>query len=114
MPAGPIPNVTVERRIASTYCLLRDGLRRDLLVAVAPDDGVEDLADVLAGLERAEHGVDRVAADLVAALDELDQLVDHGAGILDVALVALQGQLVAAQAHGALQALARARRARRR
>ena len=40
--------------------LLRQRLRRDLLAAVAPDDGVEDLAHVLACLERAEHGVDGV------------------------------------------------------
>ena len=86
--------------------LLRDGLRRDLLAAVAPDDGVEDLAHVLAGLERPEHRVDGVAADLVAALDQLDELVDHRARALDVLVVALERQLVAAQADRALQPLA--------
>ena len=44
-------------------------------------------------------------ADLVAALDELDELVDHRARVGDVLLVALEGQLVAAQAHGAVEAL---------
>ena len=73
---------------------------------MAPDDRVEDLAHVLAGLERPEHRVDGVRADLVAALDQLDELVDHRAGALDVLVVALEGQLVAAQAHGALQPLA--------
>ena len=64
---------------------------------MAPDDGVEHLADVLVGLERAEHGVDGVRADLVAALDELDELVDHRAGLGDVRVVALERQLVPAQ-----------------
>ena len=45
-------------------------------------------------------------ADLVAALDQLDELVDHRARLGDVLLVALEGQLVAAQADRALQALA--------
>jgi hypothetical protein len=38
--------------------LLRDGLRGDLLAAVAPDDVVEDLADVFDLVDRADHGVD--------------------------------------------------------
>ena len=70
---------------------------------MAPDDSVEDVAHVLPRLERAEDGVDGVRADLVPALDQLDELVDHRAGVLDVLLVALEGQLVPAQAHGALQ-----------
>ena len=73
---------------------------------MAPDDGVEDLAHVLVGLERAEHGVDRVRADLVAALDQLDELVDHLARLGDVRVVALERQLVAAQPDRALEALA--------
>ena len=61
-----------------------------------PHDCVEDLAHVLARLERPEHGVDRVRADLVPALDQLHELVDHRARVLDVAVVALEGQLIAA------------------
>ena len=64
--------------------LLRHRLRRDLLAAVAPDDVVEDVADVLGLVERAEHGVDGRRADLVAALDQLDELVDDGARLGDV------------------------------
>ena len=71
-----------------------------------PDDVVEHLAHVLVGVERAEHGVDRVRADLVPALDQLDQLVDHLARLLDVAVVALERELVPAQAHRALEPIA--------
>ena len=46
--------------------LLRHRLRRDLLAAVAPDDVVEDLAEVLRLVERRHDGADRVGADLVA------------------------------------------------
>ena len=46
------------------------------------------------------------AADLVTALDQLDQLVDHLARLLDVRVVAVERQLIAAQAHGALQTVA--------
>ena len=73
---------------------------------MAPDDRVEHLAHVLARLERPQHRVYGVAADLMAALDQLDELVDHRPRALDVLVVALQGQLIAAQAHGALQPLA--------
>ena len=76
------------------------------LAAVPPDDGVEHLAHVLVGVERAEHGVDGVRADLVAALDQLDQLVDHLARRLDLLLIALERELVPAQAHGAFEPLA--------
>ena len=44
-------------------------------------------------------------ADLVAALDQLDELVDHRARLRDVLLVALERQLVPAQADVALEAL---------
>ena len=86
--------------------LLRDRLRRDLLSAVTPDDRVEDLAHILAGLERPEHRVHGVAADLMTSLDQFDELVDHRPRALDVPVVALQGQLVAAQADRALQPFA--------
>ena len=72
---------------------------------MAPDDGVEHLADVLAGLERAEHGVDGVRADLMTAFDQLHELVDHRARVGNLLLVALEGEPVAAQAHGAVEAL---------
>ena len=76
VPAGPMPKR--DRAVADRVdvALLRDRLRRDLLAAVAPDDVLEHLADVLGLVERAEHGVDGGRADLVAALDELDELVD--------------------------------------
>ena len=86
--------------------LLVDRLRRDLLAAVAPDDVLEDVADVLGLVERAEHGVDGDRADLVAALDQLDELVDDRARLGDARVVALERQLVAAQADRAVQPLA--------
>ena len=46
---------------------------------MAPDDVVEDLAHVLHLVERGEHRADRVGPDLVAALDELHELVDDRA-----------------------------------
>ena len=86
--------------------LLVDRLRRDLRAAMAPDDVVEDVADVLGLVERAEHRVDRGRADLVPALDQLDELVDDRARLGDVRVVALERQLVPAQADRAVEALA--------
>jgi hypothetical protein len=62
-----------------------------------PDDVVEDLADVLRLLERRKDRVDGRRADVVAALDQIGELVDHGPGLLDVRLVALDRQPVSAQ-----------------
>src|SRR3712207_6383125 len=59
--------------------LLRDRLRGDLLPAVAPDDVFEDVADVLGLVERAEDRVDGRRPDVVAAFDEVDELVDDRA-----------------------------------
>src|SRR5262249_43547714 len=86
--------------------LLLDGLRRDALAAVRPDDVVEDLADVLGLVDRVEDGVDRAGADLLPALDELDELLDDRAGLGDPALVALDGQSVAAEVELQVQAVA--------
>ena len=86
--------------------LLGHRLRRDLLAAVAPDDVVEDVPDVLGLVERAEDGVDGGRADLVAALDELDELVDDRARLGDVDVVALDRQPVAAQPDRALEPVA--------
>ena len=72
---------------------------------MAPDDSVEDVADVLARLERPEHRVDRVRADLMAPLHKLDELVDHRARLRDMLLVTVQGQLVPAQANRAVETL---------
>ena len=74
---------------------------------MAPDDVLEDVADVLRLVERAEHRVDRRWADLVPALDQLDELVDDRARLGDALVVALERQLVAAQADRAGQALAK-------
>ena len=106
MPAGPIANVIVCVADRVDVALLVDRLRRDLLAAVAPDDVLEDVADVLGLVERAEHGVDGARADLVAALDQLDELVDDRARLGDAGVVALERQLVAAQADRAVEPLA--------
>jgi hypothetical protein len=73
---------------------------------VAPDDVVEDVAQVAALLERAEDGVHGSGADRVPALHELDELVDDGAGPAHVLLVALEGQPVPAQEHRATEPVA--------
>ena len=73
---------------------------------MAPDDVVEDVADVLRLVERAEHRVDGARADLVAALDQLDELVDDRARLGDARVVALERQLVPAQADRAVEPLA--------
>jgi hypothetical protein len=77
--------------------LLRDRLRRDLLATMAPDDVVEDLADVLGLLKRGHDRIDGRRADLVAALDEVGEFVDDGSRLLDAWLVALDREPVAAQ-----------------
>jgi len=62
---------------------------------VAPDDVLEHLADVLGLVERGQHRVDGARADVVAPLDQFRQLVDHGSGLHDVGVVALDRQPVA-------------------
>ena len=85
VPAGPDAERDGLRADRVDVGLLRHGLRRDLLAAVPPDDVLEHLAHVVVRLERAEHGVDGLRADLVAALDQLDELVDHLARLPDLA-----------------------------
>jgi hypothetical protein len=64
---------------------------------VPPDDVLEYLAEVFRLVERGDHGVHGARADLVAALDELGQLVHDCAGLGDVRVLALDRQPVAAQ-----------------
>ena len=70
-----------------------------------PDDVLEDVAHVLRLVERGEHGADRVGPDLMAALDELDELVDDRARGGDVLVVAAQRQPVPAQRDRAVEPL---------
>ena len=71
-----------------------------------PDDVLEDLADVLGLVERRDDGADRLRPDLVAALDELDELVHDRARGGDPLVVALDRELVPAQAQRAVEPLA--------
>ena len=71
-----------------------------------PDDVVEDLAHVLGLVDRPDDRVDRAGADLLAALDELDELLDDGARLGDLGLVAVEGEAVAAQVHLAVEPVA--------
>ena len=64
---------------------------------MAPDDVLEDLADVLRLVERGQDGVDGARADLVAALDQFGQLVDDGARLGDARVVAFDREPVPAQ-----------------
>ncbi len=104
VPAGPIPNVTVERADRVDVALLRHRLRRDLLAAVTPDDVVEHVADVLRLVERGDDGADGVRTDRVPALDQLDELVDDRPRLGDARLVAVERQPVAAQRDRAAEA----------
>ena len=74
---------------------------------MAPDDVVEHVAHVLDLVERGEHRADRVRADLVAALDELDELVDDGARGRDARSSPLERQPVPAQPDRAVEPLAK-------
>jgi len=67
---------------------------------VSPDDVLEDLARVLSGVERGEHGVHRPRPDRLAAFDQADELVDDRAGLPDARVVALERQPVAAEEKG--------------
>ena len=73
---------------------------------MAPHDVLEHVAEVLGLVERGEHRVDGVRPDVVAALHELDELVDDRAGLGDLRLVALDRELVAAEADRAAQPVA--------
>ena len=106
MPAGPIAERHRRRADRVDVPLLRHRLRSDLLAAVAPDDVVEHVADVLRLVERRDDRADGVGADRVAALDELDELVDHGAGLGDARVVAGEREAVAAQRDRAAEPLA--------
>ena len=86
--------------------LLRHGLRRDPLAAVRPDDVGEDLPDVLGLVDRGEDRVDRAGADLLPALDELDELLDDGAGLGHLQVITFEREPVAAQVDRAAEPLA--------
>ena len=73
---------------------------------MAPDDVAEDLSDVLGLVERGDDRADRVRPDLVPSLDQLDQLVDDRSRRRDPDVVALDRQLVPAQAQRAVQPVA--------
>ena len=72
---------------------------------MAPDHVLEDLSQVLRLVERSENRVDRARLDLVTALDQVAELVDHGARLGDVGVGALDRQAVAAEQDRAAQPL---------
>ena len=74
VPAGPIPKVIVCLRIESTYCFWLTVFGAIPRVAVLPDDVLQDLRRALVLVERAGDGLDRAGSDLVALLDQVDQL----------------------------------------
>jgi hypothetical protein len=83
--------------------LLVDGLRGHLGAAVTPDHVLEDLGGALVGVEGAGDGLDRPRRDVVALLDQLHQLIDHGRRRLHVAGVAIEGEDVAPQVNVAAE-----------
>jgi hypothetical protein len=86
--------------------LLHHRLGSDLLAAVAPHDVLEHLADVLRLIQRGDDRADRLGADLVPALHELDELVHHRARGGHLVVVALDRQLVPAQPERAAEPVA--------
>jgi len=70
---------------------------------VAPDDVAEHDLHVLGLIDRVQDGVDGPRADLLARLDQLDELVDDCARLGDVDVVALDGQAVAPQQDRAVE-----------
>src|SRR5262249_32818909 len=80
-------------------------LGRDLLAAVAPDDVVQDVHRAALGGEHAGHGLDGLRPDGEALLHELGELLEHDPHLAERSVVALDGDLVAAQVHLAAEAL---------
>ena len=70
-----------------------------------PDDVVEDLADVLRLVERADDRIDGARADLLPALDELDELLDDGLRLCDFRVVTAQREPVATEVDRAAEPL---------
>src|SRR4029079_4333751 len=86
--------------------LLRHGLRRDLLAAVRPDDVGEDPAHVFGLVDCADDRIDGAGAHLLAALDELDELLDDRLPPGRLEVVAGQRETVSAQVDGAAEPVA--------
>src|SRR5436190_20340770 len=105
-PGGP--DAEGDRAVADgvDVALLRHGLRRDLLAAVRPDDVGEDLAHVLGLVDGAEDGIDSAGAHFLAALDELDKLLDDRLRLSDLQVVTGEREAVAAQVDGAAEPVA--------
>jgi hypothetical protein len=64
---------------------------------VLPDDVLEDLGRALVLVERARDRLDRAGRDLMALLDQVDQLADDRLRGLDPGRVAVQGEDVSAE-----------------
>jgi hypothetical protein len=77
--------------------LLVHRLRRDLQVAVAPDDVLEDPAGALVLLERAGDRLDRAGGDVVPLAHEVRDLRDDGAAHLDLLVGPVECEHVAAE-----------------
>ena len=73
---------------------------------MAPDDVLEDVADVGRLVERGGDCADRVRPDRVATLDELDELVDDGARLGHAVALPVQRELVAAERDRAAEPVA--------
>ena len=96
-----------DRRAADRVdvALLVDRLRRDLEVAVAPHDVLEDLGGRLALVEHARHRLDRGRPELVPARHQRGQLAHHGGRGLHRVGVAVERDDVPAQEDRAVQVL---------
>ena len=72
---------------------------------MAPHDVLEDFTDILALVEHAEDGVHGARADLVSALEQVDELA-HDGSRAHALVLPLDRQLVAAEADRAAQPVA--------
>ncbi len=72
---------------------------------MAPDDVLEDVAEILGLVERRQHCVNRARSDLVSAFDEPGQLVDHRSRLGDLGIGPLDREAVAPQEDRAAEAL---------
>jgi hypothetical protein len=85
----------IADRIDVTF--LVHGLRRHPDAAVPPDHVLEDLGGPLAGVHRARDGLEGRRREVVATLDQPDQLVYDRRRLTHLSLIAVERQDVPAQ-----------------
>ena len=93
VPAGPMPNVIVFSADRIHVPLLACGLRAHAL-APAHDFGVEDRGRALVGLQHLDAPTHVLPIQLVALLDEHDELLEEEGDAISVRSLARDGDLI--------------------